>query len=464
MNEKRPTVLVVDDSEGIRDTLQSILKKHFSVVTAEDGETALKILGEVEVNIVLLDIRLPGLDGLEVLQRIKEQYDYIDVVMVSMVKEVETVVRAMKLGAYDYIVKDFSYGEVVALIERIVDKQEKSKELLYLRSEIEQYIDDKFIVGKSQKMLEVYEVIQKVAKLPATILITGKSGTGKELVARIIHKQSDRAEKPFVTVNMASVPGELVESTLFGHEKGSFTGAYKQHYGKFELADGGTLFLDEIGDMKFNIQSKILRAIQEGEVERVGGSKTIPVDARLIAATNMDLSEAVRKGEFREDLYYRLNVIPIRLPSLQERIADLSQLAQFFIERYNKRFRKEIRGITEGALDLLRYYPWPGNIRELENLMERLVAMTSGELISEEDIPIEYHLSHLNPERDSQGSSLFENACRTFERNFILKVFERVDWSRSKAARVLGVPFSTLKYKMKTLNLYDSIERKRKKR
>ena len=460
MTEKRPTVLVVDDDEGIRDTLEAILKKKYSVIKAEDGETALRIVEAEEVNVILLDIMLPGMGGLEVLEKIKQRFEDIDVIMITVVREIDSVVKAMKLGAYDYIGKDFDYEEVITLVDRVVEKQNKDRELIYLHSEMERYIEYDFIMGKTPQMKELYDVIQKVARLPATVLIRGESGTGKELVARIIHKESALSENPFVTVNLASIPNELIESTLFGHEKGAFTGAHRERFGKFELAHKGTLFLDEIGDLKFDLQAKLLRAIQEGEIERVGGAKTIKVVARLIAATSINLEEAVKDGDFREDLFYRINVIPINLPPLRDRLADIPQLVELFIKRYNQKFRKKVEGIGEGALSILRNYTWPGNIRELENLIERLIAISDDDMISEKDIPIEYYLTEvMSSQLGKEDEGLLTKACETFERNFILKVLEKNRWRRKETARSLGIPLSTLKYKLNKLQIYDYLNK-----
>jgi len=461
MKDRRPTILIVDDDEGIRDTLEAILRDRYSVIKVEDGENALKVVADKEVKVILLDIRLPGINGLEVLETVKGRYEDIEVIMITVVREIDTAVKAMKLGAYDYITKEFNYDEVVNLVDRAIEKQTLDKRLLYLHSEMEQFIEYDFIVGKSQEMREAYDVIQRVAKLPATVLITGETGTGKELIARIIHKESHLSEDPFVTVNVGSIPQELIESTLFGHEKGAFTGAYRQHIGKFELAHKGTLFLDEIGDLKYELQAKLLRAIQEGQIERVGSTKSINIDVRLIAATSMNLGEAVKKQDFREDLYYRINVIPIKLPPLRGRLVDMPQLAELFIRRYNKRFRKRVRGITHGAIDILCGYHWPGNIRELENLMERLVALSQDDMISEEHIPVEYYLSGIEPLKPkAPREDILTKACETFERNFILRALERAKWSRKQAAKDLGIPLSTLKYKLTKLNLYDILDKR----
>jgi transcriptional regulator with PAS, ATPase and Fis domain len=284
------------------------------------------------------------------------------------------------------------------------------------------------------------------------VLILGESGTGKELLARLIHREAGDPDAPFIAVNLAAIPQELVESTLFGHEKGSFTGALRQQLGKFELASGGTLFLDEIGDLRLDLQSKLLRAIQEGEIERVGGQKPLKTDFRLIAATNIDLEKAVKEGRFREDLYYRINVIPMKMPPLRERSEDIPQLAEFFLTRYNARFHKRIAGITESTMAMLRKYWWPGNIRELENLVERLVAVNDKEYIDEEDLPLEFHFAQLEPQ-GQRSDSLFEEATNTFERNFIVRALEKCGWNVTATSEYLGVPLSTLKYKMDKLEV-----------
>jgi transcriptional regulator with PAS, ATPase and Fis domain len=292
------------------------------------------------------------------------------------------------------------------------------------------------------------------------VLVLGESGTGKELLARLIHRESGDAEAPFIAVNLAAIPRELAESTLFGHERGAFTGAHRQQLGKFELASGGTLFLDEVGDLRLDLQAKLLRAIQEGEIERVGGTKPIKTEFRLIAATNVDLEKAVKEGRFREDLYYRINVIPIKLPPLRERADDVPQLADFFLRRYNARFRKRIQGISDPTMTLLQKYWWPGNIRELENLIERLVAVSDKDYISEEDLPLDFHFAQLEPQ-GARTESLFEDATNTFERNFILRALEKNGWNVTGTAEYLGIPLSTLKYKMDKLEVRQLARRLR---
>lgn len=458
----KPAVLVVDDDEGIRDTLEAVLCKDYTVLKVGDGRAALRVVDEKDVQVILLDIRLPDINGLDVLKRIKERYEDIEIVMITGIKEVDTAVKAMKLGAYDYITKEFDYDEVANLVRHIIEKRNLTKELIYLQTEIGQYIAHDFVMGKSLKLRQVYDVVQKIAKVPANVLITGETGTGKEVIARLIHKESNTPDGPFVAVNLASIPYELVENTLFGHERGAFTGAYRRHIGKFELASGGTLFLDEISELKYDLQAKILRAIQEGEIERVGSSRPISINVRIIAATNTDLEQAVKKGTFREDLYYRLNVIPIKVPPLRERRVDIPDLINFFLAKYSKKFNKKITKVTDQALKVLFSYHWPGNVRELENLIERLVATIEGDTIGESHIPIEYYFPELESRNDDLlEEDFFRKACDTFERNFILKALERVQWNRKEAAKNLGLPLSTFKYKLTKLNIYDFLSEKK---
>ena len=332
--------------------------------------------------------------------------------------------------------------------------------MLTLSAQVADQTEREFVVGSSKITRDIIDLVHKVAKLSATVLILGESGTGKELLARLIHREAGDPDAPFIAVNLAAIPRELAESALFGHERGSFTGAHRQQLGKFELASNGTLFLDEIGDLRLDLQAKLLRAIQEGEIERVGGTKPIKTDFRLIAATNVDLEKAVKEGRFREDLYYRINVIPIKLPPLRERSDDIPQLAEFFLRRYNARFRKRIEGISDPTMAMLKKYWWPGNIRELENLIERLVAVSDKEYISEEDLPLEFHFAQLEP-RQRGDDSLFEEATNTFERNFLLRALEKCGWNVTATAEYLGIPLSTLKYKMDKLDVRQLAKRLR---
>ena len=460
MTPKPKTVLIVDDDEGMRDTLNAILKREYRVLRVATGEAALPVLTREDVDLVLLDVRLPGISGFEVLRIVKENYSLIEVIMISAIADIETAVQAMKHGAYHYVTKEFDYDQLRSLVRNASERQDLNRQVLTLSAQVADQTEREFVVGPSKTTRDIVDLVHKIAKLSATVLILGESGTGKELLARLIHRESGDPESPFIAVNLAAIPRELVESTLFGHERGAFTGALKQQLGKFELASNGTLFLDEIGDLRMELQAKLLRAIQEGEIERVGGSKPIKTDFRLIAATNIDLEKAVKEGRFREDLYYRINVIPIKLPPLRERADDIPQLADFFLKRYNARFRKKIQGIADSTMDVLKKYWWPGNIRELENLIERLVAVSDKDYIADEDLPLEFHFAQLEPPR-AGGESLFEEATNTFERNFILRALEKCGWNVTGTAEYLGVPLSTLKYKMDKLDVRQLAKRLR---
>ena len=461
MSPKPKTILVVDDDEGMRDTLRAILTREYLVLTAATGEAGLDVLKREEVDLMLLDVRLPGINGLELLRIVKENYRLVEVIMVSALSEVEVAVTAMKRGAYHYITKEFDYDGLRSLVRNALERQDLSRQLITLNAQVAEQRDREFVLGPSRAMREIVDLAQKVARLPGTVLIQGESGTGKELLARLLHRESGRGDAAFIAVNLAAVPRELVESNLFGHERGAFTSAVRQQLGKFELAADGTLFLDEIADLGLDLQAKLLRAIQEGEIERVGGTKTIKTEFRLVVATNVDLDRAVKAGKFREDLYYRINVIPFRLPPLRERVEDIPELVKLFLERYNVRFRKQIRGISDSALKVLMDQGWPGNIRELENLIERLVALTDKTWLTEEDLPFEYHLARLD--RQPGGKALLlQAACDTFERNFILRALERTKWNVSAAARYLGVPLSTLKHKMGRLEIRELAKRFRR--
>lgn len=450
----KANILIVDDDDSMRDLLASILKKKYNVKTVSNGSEAMSIVESEKINLVLLDLRLGEEDGLQILSRIKEFRPHMEVVMVTVVKNVKSAVEAMKRGAFDYITKDFDYDEIGQVVSRALEHQRDTQELLFLRSEIKQHTRREHLFGNTETMKEIREVARKAAAVPATVLITGESGTGKEMLARVIHEWSERSSNPFVAVNLASIPSELIESSLFGHERGSFTGAHALQLGKFEVADGGTLFLDEIGELRVDLQAKLLRAIQESEIERIGSTKPIPINVRLVAATNIDLKHAVKNGTFREELYYRLNVLPIHLPPLRERRDDIAMLADLFIHRYCKRFNKAAKRIAPEALAILRNYRWPGNIRELENLTERLVAITEGEIITEYDIPAEYRISsHFLSKGSNNMRDALKAAVEGFERAFILQILNEENWHQMRAAERLGVHRKTLEYKMKRLNI-----------
>src|SRR4051794_363173 len=460
MSPKPKTVLIVDDDEGMRDTIASILKREYRVLRVATGEAALSVLHKEDVDLVLLDVRLPGITGFEVLRIVKENYSLVEVIMISSINDVETAVQAMKHGAYHYVTKNVEHDQLRSIVRNASERQDLNRQVLTLSAQVADESGREFIVGPSRLTRDIVDLVQKIAKLSATVLILGESGTGKELLARLIHREAGDTEAPFIAVNLAAIPRELAESALFGHERGAFTGAHRQQLGKFELASNGTLFLDEIGDLRLDLQAKLLRAIQEGEIERVGGTKPIKTSFRLIAATNVDLDKAVKEGRFREDLYYRINVIPVKMPPLRDRSEDVPQLADFFLRRYNARFHKNVRGISDSTIAMLKRYWWPGNIRELENLVERLVAMSDKDSVSEEDLPLEFHFAQLEP-RGAHGDSLFEDATNTFERNFVLRSLEKCGWNVTATAEYLGIPLSTLKYKMDKLDVRQLAKRLR---
>jgi DNA-binding NtrC family response regulator len=359
MSDRTKTVLIVDHDEGMRDELGAILTRDYRVLRVATGEAALQVMEKEDVELMLLDVRLPGIGGFEVLKIARENYPSVEVIITSAVRDLDAAIEAMRYGAYHYISKDFDHEAIRSLVAKASERQDLNRDVVRLRAEVSEQVDREFVVGPSRRTRDIVELVQRVAKLSATVLILGESGTGKELLARLVHRGAGMTDAPFVAVNLAAIPRELVESTLFGHEKGSFTGAIRQQLGKFELAAGGTLFLDEVGDLRYELQAKLLRALQEGEIERVGGTHPIKTDFRLIAATNVDLEKAIKAGTFREDLYYRLNVIPMRMPALRDRIEDLPDLARFFLRRYNLKFRKNIQGLADSTLRILGAYWWP---------------------------------------------------------------------------------------------------------
>jgi DNA-binding NtrC family response regulator len=451
--DRRKTLLVVDGDDEVRESLTAALRRDYRVLRAATGEAAFQMMQKEDVDLMLLEVHLRGISGFEVLKIVRENYPRVEIIVISQMKELDTAIEAMRHGAYHYISKDFDIESVRTLFANASERQDLSRDVTRLKEEVAEQNEREFVVGPSRSTRAVVELVQKVAKTPATVLVLGESGTGKELLARLIHRESGRPNAPFVAVNLAAIPKELVESALFGHEKGAFTGAIRQQLGKFELAAGGTLFLDEIGDLKYELQAKLLRAIQEEEIERVGGTHPIKTDLRLIAATNVDIEKAVKDGRFREDLYYRLNVIPVRMPALRDRLEDLPELAQFFLRKYSIKFRKNVQGIAESTLDILSSYWWPGNIRELENLIERLVAISDKDWITDEDLPYELHVAKLDTQDQASTENLLERALSTFERNFIVRALEKSSWNVTATSKALGIPLSTLKFKMDKLEI-----------
>ena len=456
MTEKdlRPVILIVDDEPGVRESFRAILADRYEVREAEDGPSALKIVSSQPVNLMILDVRLPGMEGIEILERVKILDEGIEVIMVTAVKTIKTAVEAIKLGAYDYITKPFEVEEILSVVNRVLEKQALEREVLYLRTELSQRDGFDDIVGRHHTMAQIYELISHVAETTVTVLITGESGTGKELIARATHRQGPRRNKPFVTVNCAAIPEHLLETELFGHEKGAFTSAYYKKIGKFELATGGTLFLDEVGSLRLDLQAKLLRVLQEREFERVGGVKPIKVDVRIIAATNINLKRAVAGGLFREDLFYRLNVVHIHIPPLRERREDIPLLVDHFLKKHNQQFGKAVVRLSKAALTVLQSYEWPGNVRELENIIERSVALSRGSVIHVEDLPLELVALGRVPAGGQPIAGLaLKRALRQFERQFIFRVMERVEWNQTHAARILGLHRNTLQTKLQILGL-----------
>jgi DNA-binding NtrC family response regulator len=448
-------ILVVDDEEQMRDLLAKVLeRKGYQVSVCGDGAEALAFLEREPADLVITDVRMPGLNGMEALRAIKELNPEIVVLIMTAFGSIDQAVQAVKEGAYDYINKPFKIDEILLTIEKALAERRLRHEVATLRQELRTRYHFENLIGKSRAMQEVFGLIEQVAGSRSTVMVYGKSGTGKELVAKAIHYNSPRSAKAFVAVNCAAIPAELLESELFGHEKGAFTGAIATKVGKFELATGGTLFLDEIGHMRLDLQAKILRALQEREIERVGGTRTIKIDVRILAATNRDLRKAIEEGTFREDLYYRLNVVPITLPPLRQRREDIPLLVEHFIGKYNREFARKVKGFSAGATAALYQYDWPGNVRELENVIERAVALAQSETISLRDLPLEISILGGDVIEDIQKAGLTLREARShFERQYILNILDRVQWNQTEAARVLGLHRNTLAWKLQRLRI-----------
>ena len=446
-------ILVVDDEHLIRWSLeQSLLKQGYDVSTAASGEEAIKQIQEETPELVLLDIQLPGMDGLEVLQKVKEIDSEIIVVMVTALGVLETAVKAMRLGAHDYINKPFNLDELSIIVKKALETRQLRKEVAHLRSAQESKFGIDNIIGDSRHMKQVLDMVRKVAKSDAsTVLIQGESGTGKELIARAIHMESARKDKPFMAINCAAVPETLLESELMGHEKGAFTDAKMQKRGLFEMSDGGTIFLDEIGDMEMGMQAKLLRILEERTFRRVGGTKEIPVDVRIVSATNQELLKKIEEKTFRNDLYYRLQVIPIYLPPLRERREDIMSLVDFFIQYYNKEFGKTVAGVSKMARKFLEEYEWPGNVRELRNIIERAIILENEETLMLEHLPREL-ISKTGDIASGPMSLRIPPEgidIEDVERELIRQALEVSDGNQSKAAQKLSLGIDAFRYRMK---------------
>ncbi len=448
-------ILVVDDDLLLRDFLSETLNRSgYQVNLASTGEEALENIRKEDYDIILSDVRMPNMDGMELLKTTRNFLPDAKVVMMTAYGTVQNAVEAMKLGAYDYVMKPFSIDEIELVLKRALEHKQLLLENKLLRSEvIGKYRFDN-IVGKSPQMQKIFELVETVADTKATVLITGESGTGKELIAKAIHYNSPRREGPFIRINCAALPEGLVESELFGHEKGSFTGAIRQSRGRFELADRGVLLLDEISEISLHLQGKLLRVLQEREFERVGSGIPIQVDVRIIATSNRDLDRLIEQGKFREDLFYRLNVVPIHIPPLRERKEDIPALAQHFLKKYNLENNRQIKGISQKVYEMFLSYFWPGNVRELENYIERAVVTAKGKILTPRDFPKELALGRINlpSEEIEVGSTIYEA-----ERKLILKTLKAQGGNRTKAAEILGISTRTLRNKLHEYGLKDEM-------
>ncbi len=449
-------VLVIDDEEDIRHMLTMLLRKEgYEVDSAEDGETALEILSDRDFDLALCDVRMPGLDGMQVLGRLEQRGDDTTVIAMSAFGDRELAIDALRRGAYDYIDKPFNKDEILLTLLKAQERLElkRENEELKQKSEADDFPE---IIGQSDAIEDLLETIRKVAEYKSTVLITGESGTGKELVARALHRRSPRGDAPWVAVNCGAIPESLLESELFGHVKGAFTDAGADKAGLFEEADGGTLFLDEIGEMPMNLQVKLLRALQEGEIRRIGENTPREVDVRVLAASNQDLDEMVDAGEFREDLYYRLNVIQLHLPPLRERIDDLPLLVDHFIESRSEDLDAGVDGISSEAIDRMTQYRWPGNVRELQNCVERGVVLADGDTIDLEALPERIRDNDDPLDAIFHGDDLsIKKMSKALERVLIRRALEKTDGNRTHASDLLEISHRTLLYKMEDYGLED---------
>ena len=456
----KPRILVVDDEESIREFLEIMLKKEgYEVTCAEDGLRAKDLLGKKAFDMVISDLQMPNMNGNELLKHVKETYPDLVFMMITAFGTTESAVEAMKMGAYDYLTKPFKIDEVRLNIHNALRSKNLEVENRTLKKELTKEYSFQNIVGNSEAMHRIFDLIRRVSQAPSNILVTGESGTGKEVVAKAIHYNGPLKDKPFVTINCGAIPEQLMESEMFGHKKGSFTSAVADKPGLFEVADGGTLFLDEVGELPLNIQVKLLRAIQERVIRRVGANEDIKVDVRIIAATNRDLDEMVKVGTFRQDLYYRLNVINIKTPGLRERKDDIPLLANFFLKKYNDRLNKAIQGISVEAMEVLKKYDYPGNVRELENIIERTVALEGGATILPESLP---PIVNTPTGRKMASSNEIEigvdgidldKVLGQIEKELLIKAIHTAGGIKKRAAKLLHITFRSMRYRVEKYNL-----------
>lgn len=466
-------ILVIDDDEIIRDAVQAFLKAvGFNVMVTATGRSGVDMIKEENFDIVMTDLVMPEMSGIEVLKEIKSSKKQLPVIVMTAFGTIQTAVEAMRLGAFDYVTKPFVMEELMIVIKRAIDVTKLQQENIMLKRQLKSHYKFKDLIGDSSKMQAVYDMIEKIADTDSTVMITGESGTGKELIAKTIHYNSSRSQHPFVPLNCAAIPKELIESELFGHEKGAFSGALNTRVGRFELAHNGTLFLDEIAELAPSLQVKLLRILQEREFERVGGMKTIKVDVRILAATNRDLEAATNEGAFREDLYYRLNVIPIHIPPLRERSGDIPLIADHFINEFCKKRKRTPFVFSEEAMERFLGYEWPGNIRELKNVIERIAILVPSDTVYVSDLPDKFrNASDSVPQKQTRAAVRTNAAAKgmlipddgidlndligNMERDLICKALEKTEGVKSKAATLLGLNRTTLIEKMKKMGIKD---------
>lgn len=449
-------IVVEDNSTMLQGIVESLRREGYNIEGFDNGYEALKCFSQKSFSTAVVDLKMDPINGIEILKKFKEINSSTEIIMISAFGSVEDAVTAMKLGAFDFLTKPFSPDELRLRVKKAVEKfqsEQKLQNLIETNRLLNEEISSGFeeIIGRSQSIIQVLKLVEQVADSESTVLIQGESGTGKELIARAIHKKSSRAENPFIKVNCAALNDNLIESELFGHERGAFTGAIKLKKGRFELADSGTLFLDEIGDISQSLQVKLLRVLQDGEFERVGGEKTLNTNVRVISATNRNLQKLMSEGKFREDLYYRLNVIPVYLPPLRERQEDIPILADYFLNKFANKFNRTKPQLSDQAMELLSKYSYPGNIRELENLIERLTVISTNHII-EQNI-LAGHLSNYIPGNLTFDGILLEQAVESFEKNLIIKAMKNANGIKNRAAKSLGISTSVLYYKLEKYDL-----------
>lgn len=445
------SILVVDDEEEIRNTLSMVLQEEgYRCATAPNGLTAIEMIKEHAFDILITDLKMPSVDGIEVLEQTLQHSSDTLTIIITAHATVETAIQALRKGAADYILKPLDFDEVILRIENLLKQKKLMQENRYLREQIDQKFNFNHIIGESPAMKEVYRLVKRVSNATSNVLVTGPSGTGKELVARAIHSSSERSSQPFIAINCGAIPKDLVESELFGHKKGAFTGAQTDKDGVFVAANKGTVFLDEVAEIPLDQQVNLLRVIQEREVKPVGSNNIVTFDTRIIAATNKNLAQKVEEGNFREDLYYRLNVVEIPLPPLQDRKEDIPLLAQHFLKKYSRQLNRPVKGINGEAMGALMAFEWQGQVRELENIIERAVLLGDEEFITMDDLPSNIRASGKESDYDTES---LEEAVQVFEKHHILSVIKRTDGNKSEAARLLGIDPSTLYRKLERYNI-----------